>query len=212
MSNKLLRPQSEMHPLERMITLLEEKHMSIEPPSLESRMRAQERMTTLFNARFEELEQDMDTSFKQVAAYYVHSEQVIETRFNGIDTRFDKVDTRIQQLAQDMDASFKQVVAYHVHSEQVIETRFNEVEARLDKVEVRLDKVEARLDNIEVRLDKVEARLDNIEATMVTKEDLAKVETRLQESINAIEVRVFDGFKQMITMIDLRLPPPSHGG
>ncbi|MBV8695632.1 MAG: hypothetical protein JO183_09115, partial [Ktedonobacteraceae bacterium] len=81
--------------------------MSIEPPSLESRMRAQERMTTLFNARFEELEQDMDASFKQVAAYYVHSEQVIETRFNGIDTRFDKVDTRIQQLAQDMDASFK---------------------------------------------------------------------------------------------------------
>ncbi|MBV8822869.1 MAG: hypothetical protein JO123_08770, partial [Ktedonobacteraceae bacterium] len=60
MSNELSRPQSEMHPLERMITSLEEKRMSTEPPSLESRMRAQERAVISFNSRLEELGQDME--------------------------------------------------------------------------------------------------------------------------------------------------------
>ncbi len=143
--------------------------MSTEPPSLESRMRTQERAITTFN-------------------------------------------TRLEELGQDMEASFKQVVAYHVHSEQVIETRFNEVEARLDKVDARLDNIEATMVTKE-DLAKVETRLNENMVSLETRlnENMAKVETHLQENINAMGARVFDGFKQMITMIDLRLPPPSHG-
>jgi tetrahydromethanopterin S-methyltransferase subunit G len=131
--------------------------------------------------------------------------------------------TRLEELGQDMEASFKQVVAYHVHSEQVIETRFNEVEARLDKVDARLDNIEATmvtkedLAKVETRLNEnmvsLETRLNENMVSLETRlnENMAKVETHLQENINAMGARVFDGFKQMITMIDLRLPPPSHG-
>jgi hypothetical protein len=58
---------------------------------------------------------------------------------------------------------------------------------------------------IEERFNQVEARLDRIEATMATKEDIASVRAEM----NAMEGRVLDAFKQLVAMIDSRLPPRS---
>ncbi len=84
---------------------------------------------------------------------------------------------RIEDLSQDMNDSFRQLADYQIQNERKIEARFNQVEARLDR----------------------------IEATMATKEDIASV----RADMNAMEGRILDAFKQLIGMIESRLPPPS---
>ncbi len=49
----------------------------------------------------------------------------------------------------------------------------------------------------------IEARFDKIEAQMATKEDIATLEAR----ITNMEGRILDAFKQLVAMIDTRLPP-----
>ena len=50
----------------------------------------------------------------------------------------------------------------------------------------------------------IEARFDKIEATMATKDDIASVRAEMA----TMEGRMLDAFKQLLTMIDTRLPPP----
>ena len=83
-----------------------------------------------------------------------------------------------------MTASFKQLAGYQIKTEQQIDTRF---------------------DKIENRLDKIEGRLDKIETTMATKEDLNAIATK--EDLAAMENRILDVFKQLLTTINTQHPP-----
>ena len=105
----------------------------------------------------------------------------IESRVSAQERRQLALDARIEELSEDMTASFKQLAGYQIKTEQQIDTRF--------------DKIENRLDKIEGRLDKIEGRLDKIETTMATKEDLA-----------AMENRILDVFKQLLTTINTQHP------
>jgi hypothetical protein len=123
-------------------------NMNIDLPSLEARLRAQERMVTIFNARIEELSQDMMNSFRQSTEYQIQTEQKIDDRF--------------------------------------------------EKIEARLDKIEANMASKE-DMAAMEARV---------KEDMAAMEVHIKEDMAAMETRILDAFKQVLTMIDARLPSP----
>ena len=71
-------------------------------PRLEARVSAQERRQNMLDARIEELSEDMaanikelsddmKASFKQLAGYQIQAEQQLDTRFNRIETRLDRV-------------------------------------------------------------------------------------------------------------------------
>jgi len=116
-----------------------------------------------------------------------------EARVNAIERRQLHTDTRVEEVAgevtasvkhlsEDMDASFKQLTQYLIQTEEKTATRF--------------DKIENRLDKIENRLDKIENRLDKIETTMATKEDLT-----------AMENRILDTFRQLITTTNPQITP-----
>lgn len=155
--------------------------MGTELLRLEARISAQERTVTVLNGHIQELSRDMDASFKKLAEYHKHNEEQIDLRFNEVDARFNEVDAR-----------------------------FNEVDARFDRVDARLDKIDARLDGHDARFDGVDARFDQIEAIMATKEDMAALEVRIQSNMDAMEGRILDAFKQLLVMVDSRLPPASQ--
>jgi outer membrane PBP1 activator LpoA protein len=84
--------------------------MSTRRPGLEARVGAQERQMTMLHARIEELSQDMDTSFRQLAAYQVATERKIDVRFDEVRAQITDMEGRI------LDA-FQQLIA-------LIDTRF----------------------------------------------------------------------------------------
>src|SRR5256885_1425961 len=95
-----------------------------------------------------------------------------------------------------MGESFKKLSEYHKHNEEEIDARFNAVDTRFDEVDGRFSAADARF--------------DRIEATMATKEDMAALEVRLQGNMDAMEGRILDAFKQLLVMVDSRLPPASQ--
>lgn len=104
-------------------------------PDIESRVRAQESMTTMLHACFKELSRDMIASFQQEAEYHAATDRELDIRFRHID-----------------------------------------------------------------------ARLDRLEAVTATKEDLASLEGRIKGDMASLESRILDAFKQLVTMVDTRLP------
>ena len=57
---------------------------------------------------------------------------------------------------------------------------------------------------IDARFDKLEARVAVIEANMATKEDIVAIRGEMA----AMEGRMLDAFKQLLVMVDSRLPAP----
>lgn len=94
------------------------------------------------------------------------------------------------------------------------------------RLEARVSAQERRQLNIDARIEELSEDITNsfkhlsehlgkIEATMVTKEDLAAIETRIdkieatmatKEDLTAMENRILDAFKQMLTMINPQNP------
>ncbi len=101
----------------------------------------------------------------------------IEARIGAQERLTTMVHARIEELSQDMGASFNQLAKYQIATERTLEARFNQVDARFDKIEAHI-------------------------ATMATKEDFAA----LKEDIASLEARMLDAFKQLVTLIDKRLP------
>ena len=113
----------------------------------------------------------------------------LEARVSVLERMQKSLYVRIEELAQDMTESFKQQVDYQIQSERRIDARF----------------------------DKLETRVATIEATMATKEDIAAIRSEMatKEDIVAIrgemaamEGRMLDAFKQLLIMVDSRLPAP----
>lgn len=85
--------------------------MSSQPPRLEARVSAQERMQTILHARIEELSEDMLASFRQQAAYQTQFEQQVETRFNQVDARLDRIEAEIGTIKTDIGTIKSDMVA-----------------------------------------------------------------------------------------------------
>ncbi|MBA2391179.1 MAG: hypothetical protein H0V70_00360 [Ktedonobacteraceae bacterium] len=75
--------------------------MSIQPPRIEARVSAQERLQTILHARIEELSEDMFSSFSQQTAYQVGIEQKID----ALSDKIDKVEAKIVTLATKEDVA-----------------------------------------------------------------------------------------------------------
>lgn len=112
-------------------------------PRMNARLSVQERQMLLLQGRVEELNED--------------------------------ITTQLTELSRDFQASFKQLADYQIATEQKLDTRFDAIEARLDKMDAQM-------------------------ATMATKEDVASL-------IAASEARMLDAFRQLIAVMDTRLPP-----
>lgn len=166
-----------------------------------ARISAQERTTAILHTRIEEISQDMVASFNQLAKYQIATERDLDVRFDKIDARFSEVDARFDKI----DARFSEVDARF----DKIDARFSEVDARFREVDARLNKIEANmatkddLVSLEVR---VTEDIRSLEARMATKDDLASLEARVTEDIRSLETRILDAFKQLVIMIDTRLP------
>jgi len=176
--------------------------MSSELPGLEARMSAQERLQTILHARIEEVSQDMNTNFRQLVEYQRQNKREMEARF-------DKSDAFMKAIAQDVHDSFKQQGEYQLEFEQKTDARFDKIDTRLDAIETRLDTIEVRMatkDDIANMATKDD--IASIEARMATKDDMIALEGRLHGDMYAMEGRILDAFKQLVTAVERRLPPP----
>jgi hypothetical protein len=59
---------------------------------------------------------------------------------------------------------------------------------------------EAMEQHIDARFDEIKTEIATVRATMVTKEDMAA-------STASLEARMLEAFKQLVAVIDTRLPP-----
>jgi len=109
-----------------------------------------------------------------------------EARVNAIERRQLHTDTRVEEVAGEVTASVK-------HLSEDMDASFKQLTQYLIQTE---EKTATRFDKIENRLDKIENRLDKIETTMATKEDLT-----------AMENRILDTFRQLITTTNPQITP-----
>ena len=92
-----------------------------------------------------------------------------------------RLDARIEELSRDMTASFKQLADYQIQTEHKIDTRFDKIEGDIATVKGDVTAV---------------------------KENMVAMEGRLKGDMVAMEGRMLDAFKQVLAVIDSRLPPP----
>ena len=128
-------------------------------PDIESRIRAQESMTTMLHACFKELSRDMIASFQQEAKYHAATDRELDIRFRHIDACLDRLEA-ITATKEDLAS----------------------LESRMATKE-DLASLESRL-----------------------KEDMASLEGRIKEDLASLEKRILDAFKQVVAIVDTRLP------
>lgn len=147
--------------------------MSTQQPRLEARVRAQERMQNMLHARIEELSEDMNDSFKQLADYQIQTER-------KIGARFDKIETNMA-TKEDL-AAIKGDIAV--------------VKEDLSGVKEDITLVKGELSGVKEDIAVVKGDLSGV------KEDIAVV----KGDMVAMEGRILDAFKQLLVMVDSRLP------
>ncbi len=101
-------------------------------PRLESRIGAQERITTLLHASIEELSQDMTASFKQQANYQIDFEHKVDAHFAKIDARFNKINEDLVTIKGDMVAMESRVEARIVALETRMLDAFKQLIVTID--------------------------------------------------------------------------------
>jgi|SRR5579885_1873161 hypothetical protein len=141
-------------------------------PDIESRIRAQESMTTMLHACFKELSRDMIASFQQEAKYHAATDRELDIRFRHIDACLDRLEA-ITATKEDLAS----------------------LESRMATKE-DLASLESRMATKE-DLASLESRL---------KEDMASLEGRIKEDLASLEKRILDAFKQVVAIVDTRLP------
>ena len=114
----------------------------------------------------------------------------IEARIGAQERMSIVLHARIEELSQDMTVSFQQQVKYQAAIERELDIRFRHIDARLDRLESRMATKED--------LAALEDRL---------KGDMVSLEDRLRGDLASLEGRIFDAFKQLVTLIETRLPP-----
>ena len=71
-----------------------------------------------------------------------------------------------------------------------------DLKSELTSVNARFDQIDARFDQIDARLDRSDARIDSLSAR------LDQVEIRLARDIEAVNIRVTEGFRELSNKID----------
>lgn len=87
-------------------------------PSIDARMQAQERLSTILHARIEQLSQDMQASFHQLAAYQIQAEKRMDERFDAIESRLEGMATK-----QDLTTMEDRILGAFQNLMNVIEDR-----------------------------------------------------------------------------------------
>ena len=138
----------------------------------------------------------------------------LEARVSAQERQQVILNARIEELSQDMNTSFKQLVDYHIETERQIDTRFSQVDERFSQVDERFNQVDERFNRVDEhfnrvdehfnqvdeRFNRVDERLDKVETTITTiKEDI-------KNDMIAMEGRILDAFKQLLTMINSQRP------
>ncbi len=103
----------------------------------------------------------------------------LEARVSALERRQINTDTRIEEVTGEITNSVKQI------SNDIADS-FKQMSDYQGKTENLMD-----------------ARFDKIEATMATKEDITRIET----SMTAMETRILDAFRQLLTTINTQRPP-----
>ena len=115
---------------------------------------------------------------EQLLKQLVAGQELIFTRLDKMDARFDKMESRLDKIDNRLDK---------------MDDRFNKIENRLDKMDDRFDKIEHRLDKMDDRFDKIENRLDKMDDRFDKVENrLENVSGQLQENtriLHALEHR-----------------------
>src|SRR5579883_2975855 len=167
-------------------------------PDIESRIRTQESMTTMLHACFKELSRDMIASFQQEAKYHAATDRELDIRFRHIDACLDRLEA-ITATKEDLAS---------LESRMATKEDLASLESRMATKE-DLASLESRMATKE--------DLASLESRMATKEDLASLESRLKEDmaslegrikedLASLEKRILDAFKQVVAIVDTRLP------
>jgi predicted nucleic acid-binding Zn-ribbon protein len=151
--------------------------MSIQLPSLEARVGAQEHMTTMLHARVQELSKDMTTAFQRVEDGQLQNNR------------------KIDALSQDLTvASFEQLVSYQKQTERKIDERFGKIEEDIAEIKATKEDLAA----VEGDMQVMERRMD---------QRMLALGDRIERRIDAFEERMLESFKQVLAMMNTRLPP-----
>jgi predicted nuclease with TOPRIM domain len=68
--------------------------------------------------------------------------------------------------------------------------RLDRMDDRFDQIDGRLDQMDDRFDQMDGRLDRMDDRFDNVESIMATKQDIARLEDKMDKNFKAL----FDGY------------------
>jgi chromosome segregation ATPase len=150
-------------------------------------------------SKIDALSQDMTASFKQQAHDHFQTERQIDERFN-------KVEEDVAGVKADLGAVKKDVAAMKA----TMATK-----ADLDAVKEDVAAMKATMAT-KADLDAVKEDVAAMKATMATKEDIATIKediatvkgdiATIKGDMTAMEGRMLDAFKQLLTVIDARLP------
>jgi len=131
----------------------------------------------------------------------------LEARVSAQERRQIMLDARVEELSQDITTisrqqancqSLEAKIGAQERMQTILHARIEELSQ--DMIASFRQQAEYQIQTerkIDARFDKVEVRISAIEANMATKEDIA-----------AMEGRMLDAFKQLLAVIDSRLPPP----
>ncbi|HEU5226237.1 MAG TPA: hypothetical protein VFU49_00390 [Ktedonobacteraceae bacterium] len=164
-------------------------------PGIEARISAQERMSIVLHARIEELSQDMTISFQQQVKYQAAVERELDIRFRHIDARLDRLEANMA-------------------SKEDLASLGDRLKGDMASLESRM----ASKEDLASLEDRIKGDMASLESRMASKEDLASLEgrlkgdmvsleDRLRGDMASLEGRILDAFKQLVTLIETRLPP-----
>ena len=117
----------------------------------------------------------------------------LEARVTAQERRQLNLEAYIEELAEDTAVGIENLTASIKNLSDTMTESFNQLAVYQIKTEKEID---ARFNQIDTRFNQIDTRLDKVEATMATKDDLA-----------ALENRILDAFKQLITTVNPQQPP-----
>jgi hypothetical protein len=135
------------------------------------------------------------------------SQARLEARVSVQERRQLNLETRIEELATDLNGCIGQLSIYLMRKEEETNSRFDKIEATMvTKDDLAAFAVQYNLANMATKDDLAAFATKDDLAAFATKDDLAAFATK--DDLAAMENQVLDAFKQLLAMVDSRLPSP----
>jgi chromosome segregation ATPase len=167
--------------------------------------------------QLEELRRELST----LQADRISDVRQLNKRIDALQRQINEQKDRVAEQERNLFAGFDDLAKYQIQFEQKIDARFDKIEATMatkdDIVNMATKDDIAAIHAIMATKDDIAnmATKDDI-VNMATKDDIASIRTdmaslelRMQGNLHAMEGRMLDAFKQVLVMIDSRLPPPT---